>query len=118
MAVACAFAANHVAARIAFDHGTGLLVAVLSRSGITLLALLGLAGWQRTSLRLPPGMGRWQLLLGLLMAVQSLCLYSAVARIPIALALLISNTFPILLALITWGLGGAPPTRLPARSWG
>ena len=111
MAIACAFAANHVAARFAFDHGTGLLLAILSRSGVTLLALLGLVAWQRESLRLPPGRVRWQLLLGLLIAVQSLCLYSAVARIPVALALLISNVFPILLALLTWALGGQPPTR-------
>lgn len=111
MAVACAFAANHVAARFAFDHGTGLLLAILSRSGVTLLALLGLVAWQREPLRLPTGKTRWQLLLGLLIAVQSLCLYSAVARIPVALALLISNVFPILLALITWGLGGPHPTR-------
>ncbi len=111
MAVACAFAANHVSARFAFDHGTGLLLAILSRSGVALVALLGLVWWQREPLRLPPGLGRWQLILGLLIAVQSLCLYSAVARIPVALALLISNVFPILLALITWGLGGARPTR-------
>lgn len=109
--VACTFAANHVAARFAFDHGTGLLLAILCRSGITLLLLAGLVAWQRESLRLPPGTGRWQLLLGLLIAVQSLCLYSAVARIPVALALLISNTFPIQLALITWALGGPPPSK-------
>lgn len=118
MAIACAFAANHVAARFAFDHGTGLLLAILSRSGVTLLALLALVAWQRESLRLPPGRVRWQLLLGLLIAVQSLCLYSAVARIPVALALLISNVFPILLALLTWALGGKPPTRRAAAIMG
>ena len=105
MGVACAFAANHVAARFAFDHGAGLLLAILCRSGATLLVLAGLVWWQRETLRLPPGTAGWQLLLGLLIAVQSLCLYSAVARIPVALALLISNTFPILLALFTWALG-------------
>ena len=114
MGVACTFAANHVAARVAFDHGTGLLLAVLLRAGATLLVLGGLVWWQRETLRLPPGTVGWQLLLGLLIAVQSLSLYSAVARIPVALALLISNTFPILLALITWGLGGPPPSTRTA----
>ena len=114
MGVACAFAANHVAARFAFDHGAGLLLAILCRSGATLLVLAGLVWWQRETLRLPPGTAGWQLLLGLLIAVQSLCLYSAVARIPVALALLISNTFPILLALITWLLGGPPPSKRTA----
>lgn len=36
------FGANHIAARIAFDHGVGLSVAVLVRSGVTALVLLGL----------------------------------------------------------------------------
>ena len=111
MAIGCAFAGNHVAARVAFDHDTGLLVAVLCRSGLTFLVLTALVLWQRESLRLPEGTGPWQLLLGLLIAVQSLCLYSAVARIPVALALLISNTFPLLLALVNWVLGGPLPSH-------
>jgi hypothetical protein len=42
VAVACTFAGNHIAARVAFDHGTGLLLAVLLRAGATLLLLGGL----------------------------------------------------------------------------
>ena len=108
--LACSFAGNHIAARIAFDDGTGVLLAILCRSGITFLVLAGLLLWQRQALALPSGTRRWQLLLGLLIATQSLCLYSAVARIPVALALLVGNTFPMLLALLTWALGGARPT--------
>ncbi len=109
--IACAFAGNHVAARLAFDHGTGLLVAILCRSGITVLVLAALVAWRRNALALPAGLWRWQLALGLLIAVQSLSLYSAVARIPVALALLVSNVFPLLLAMLTWALGGPRPTR-------
>jgi drug/metabolite transporter (DMT)-like permease len=112
--LACTFAGNHIAARIAFDHGAGVLLAILCRSGVTLLALSALVAWQRQPLRLPPGVWRWQLLMGLLIATQSLCLYSAVARIPVALALLAANTFPIILALLSWALGGPPPTRRTA----
>ncbi|MFD1839603.1 EamA family transporter [Paracidovorax cattleyae] len=108
------FAANHVAARLAFDHGTGLLLAVLCRSGATALVLAALVAWQRPALAMAHGMLRWQLLLGALVATQSLCLYSAVARIPVALALLVSNVCPVLLALLTWGLGGPRPTRRAA----
>lgn len=108
--LACSFAGNHIAARFAFDDGTGVLLAILCRSGITLLVLAGLLVWQRQSLGLPSGKWRWQLLLGLLIATQSLCLYSAVARIPVALALLVGNTFPILLALLGWALNGRRPT--------
>ena len=42
MLVACMFAANHVAARFAFDDGAGPLLAVLCPSGVTLLILAGL----------------------------------------------------------------------------
>ncbi|WP_404396328.1 DMT family transporter [Stutzerimonas chloritidismutans] len=111
-ALACSFAANHIAARIAFDHGTGLLLAMLFRAGVTLLALAALVFWRRESLRLSPATWRWQILLGLLIAVQSFCIYSAVARIPVALALLVVNLSPILLALLTWALGGPRPTRV------
>ena len=50
--LACSFAANHIAARIAFDHDTGLLLAMLCRAGVTLLALAALVLWRRESLRL------------------------------------------------------------------
>ncbi|MCX2898746.1 EamA family transporter [Pseudomonas mandelii] len=110
LCMGCAFAGNHVAARVAFDDGAGVLLAILMRSGATLLVLAIMVLWQRQSLRLPAGAWRWQLLLGLLIAAQSLCLYSAVARIPVALALLVANVFPILLALLTWAVGGPRPT--------
>ncbi len=108
--VATLFAGNHVAARLAFDEGTGLLLAVLVRSSVALLVLVGLWRWQRQRLWLPPGTRRWQLLAGVMVAIQSLCLYSAVARIPVVVALLLMNTFPIQLALLTWALGGPRPT--------
>jgi len=109
--VGALFAANHVSARLAFDDEAGLLLAIICRSGLTLLVLAGFVLWRQPRLRLAPGLLKWQIILGLLIATQSLCLYSAVARIPVALALLIGNTFPILLALLTWALGGAAPTR-------
>ncbi|MGY4535102.1 drug/metabolite transporter (DMT)-like permease [Pseudomonas sp. TE3786] len=108
--LASCFAGNHIAARIAFDHDTGLLLAILCRSGVTTLVLAGLVWWRRDSLKLPSGVWPWQLALGLLIATQSFCVYSTVARIPVALALLIVNIAPILLVLLTWALGGARPT--------
>ncbi|MBE69304.1 MAG: EamA family transporter [Thalassospira sp.] len=109
-AVACFFAANHVAARLTFENGTGLLLAVLCRSAVALSILIAIVYFKRHSIRLPRGLVRWQLVLGLMITIQSLCLYSAVARVPVALALLTANTFPIILALLTWGLGGPRPT--------
>ncbi|KAE9660263.1 DMT family transporter [Pseudomonas sp. PB105] len=118
LCMGCAFAGNHIAARVAFDDGAGVLLAILLRSGGTLLVLGALVLWQRQSVRLPSGAWRWQLLLGLLITAQSLCLYSAVARVPVALALLVANVFPILLALLTWALGGPRPTARTALLMG
>lgn len=116
LCMGCAFAGNHIAARVAFDDGAGVLLAILLRSGGTLLVLAVLVLWQRQNLRLPAGAWRWQVLLGLLIATQSLCLYSAVARVPVAL--LVGNVFPILLALLTWALGGPRPTARTALLMG
>ncbi|WP_309044439.1 EamA family transporter [Marinobacter sediminicola] len=109
--LACSFAGNHVAARIAFDHDAGLLVAILFRSGVAMVGLILLVVWRRESLRFKPQAWGWQLVMGLLIAIQSFSIYSAVARIPIALALLVVNLAPIMLALLTWALGGARPSR-------
>lgn len=108
--VATMFAANHVAARLAFDNGTGLLLAVLTRSGVACLILLGLVIAQKKRLWLPSGTWPWQLAVGLLIAIQSVSLYSAVARLPVVIALLLVNTFPIQLALLSWALGGKRPS--------
>ncbi|WP_447895371.1 EamA family transporter [Vreelandella sp. GE22] len=108
--VASMFAANHVSARLAFDNGTGLLLAILTRSGVACLILITLVWVQRKSLWLPRGAWPWQLAVGLLITVQSLSLYSAVARLPVVVALLLVNTFPIQLALLSWALGGPRPT--------
>ncbi|NDL71157.1 EamA family transporter [Vreelandella alkaliphila] len=110
MSVATMFAANHVSARLAFDNGTGLLLAVLMRSGVACLILVTLVIVQKKRLWLPPGTWPWQLTVGLLIAIQSVSLYSAVARLPVVIALLLVNTFPIQLALLSWALGGPRPS--------
>lgn len=116
--VATLFATNHVAARVAFDEGTGLLLAILVRSSVAVVVLGTLVMLQRKSLRLPAGSAGWQLLVGLLVVVQSLSLYSAVARIPVVVALLLMNTLPIQLALISWAMGGPRPTARAALIMG
>lgn len=104
--LACAFAGNHVAARLAFDDGAGLLVAILCRSGITAIVLMALVLTSPDVLRIAGATRRWQVLAGLCVAIQSYCIYSAVARIPVGIALLVVNLSPVFLALITWLLGG------------
>jgi drug/metabolite transporter (DMT)-like permease len=111
--IATTFGANHVAARVAIDHGTSVAAAVSTRSGFTALFLLFLLRLNGLSLRMErPTLWR-ALIVGALVATQSFCLYSAVARIPVALALLVFQTCPMLFVLLTWAMGKEPP-RLAA----
>lgn len=111
MFLASVFAANHVAARLAFDHGASIAAAVTVRSGVTALAIVALLRLQAVSMALPRDTLLRGLGIGLLVSLQSFCLYSAVAIIPVALALLAFNTFPLLYVLLTWAAGGENPGR-------
>ena len=112
--IAVLFASNHVAARLAFDHGTSVVTAVLVRSAVTALAVAVLLRATSTSWSLAAPARRHAVLIGLVLSVQSVCLYASVARIPVALALLTFNSFPVVLALLSWATGGERPTRRTA----
>jgi drug/metabolite transporter (DMT)-like permease len=103
--IATIFGANHVAARIAFDHGTSVSAAVSVRSAATAIFLFVML----RALRVPLALGRGNLgkafAVGVLVAIQSYCLYSSVARIPVALALLVFNVYPFLFMLIAAATG-------------
>lgn len=111
LAVGTSFASAHIAARVSFDNGTGLLTAVVFRSTVTLVLLCLLALFYKQNIKMSWRLAPWQLLLGVLIAIQSISIYSAVSRIPVGIALLAVNTFPVQLALISWLLGGSPPTK-------
>ena len=93
------------------DHGVDVTTAVAVRSLGTAVFVIVLLRFAGVSLRVPAATLRRGLSIGVLIAVQSWCLYSAVARIPVALALLAFNTFPIMLGLISWMAGGERPAR-------
>jgi drug/metabolite transporter (DMT)-like permease len=111
LGIAATFGSNHIAARVAFDHGVNVTTAVAARSigaALFVLALLLVSG---VPLALPAAKRRRAIAIGLIIAVQSYCIYSAVARIPVALALLVLNTFPMLYTLLSWAAGGGRPAR-------
>jgi drug/metabolite transporter (DMT)-like permease len=112
LVIAVTFGLNHIAARVAFDHGASVVAGVVFRSGATALAVLGLLLALRVPLAVPaPTAGR-ALVIGLVVAVQSYCIYAAVARLPVALALLTFNTYPMLFAFMAWAGGlGRPSLR-------
>ncbi len=113
LGVASSFAANHLCARIAFNNGASVAAAVSVRALSTALVLLAVMRLQGIRIALPRELRPKALAAGVLIAVQSYCLYSAVALIPPALALLVFQTSPMLYLLLSWALGKEPP-RLSA----
>ena len=109
--IALMMGANHVSARLAFNHGVDVVTAVSFRSGVTAL-VVGLILWQQqVSLALTSRHKKFLPLIGALIAVQSVCLYSSVARLPVALALLVFNTYPLSTAFWARMLYGHRPER-------
>jgi len=109
--IALMMGANHVAARLAFGHGVNVVTAVSVRSAVTALVVALILWRQGVSWRVNARHKRFLPLIGALIAVQSVCLYSSVARLPVALALLVFNTYPITTALWARLLYGHQPER-------
>ena len=109
MGVGGCFAANHLCARIAFDHGTTVGAGVAVRATTTALVLLLMMRLQGIRLAIPRHLRGWAVLSGMLITSQSYCLYSAVALIPPALALLVFQTSPMLYVLLSWAMRKEPP---------
>ena len=108
--LACMFGGNHVAARIALDHGVDVATAVAVRSLATAAVVAAIVVLNRVPLALNPRQRRFMPLIAALVGIQSLCLYSAVARIPVGLALL-AWTPPLWTAAAVWALYGHRPER-------
>ena len=110
-AASTAFAANHVSARVAFDHGASVATGVLVRAAGTALVLFLLMKIQRVPLVVPRPLRLPALMAGVLIAIQSYCVYSAVALIPVAFALLVFQTSPMLFLLLSWATGKDSPRK-------
>jgi drug/metabolite transporter (DMT)-like permease len=109
--IALMMGANHVAARIAFNNGVDVATAVVFRSSVTALVIVAILAAQRVRVTFTARHKRMLPVIGLLIGVQSLCLYSAVARLPVALALLAFNTYPIWTAVWSWAIYRHRPAR-------
>lgn len=109
--IALFMAANHVAARLAFDHGVDVATAVTFRSFFTALVVGVLLLVQRVPTSFSPRQRKFLPLIGVLISVQSLFLYSAVARLPVALALLAFNSYPLWTAFWAFVLYRHRPER-------
>ena len=109
--IALMMGANHVSARIAFNNGVDVATAVIFRSAVTALVVSGVLLIQHVPLMTTKRHKQVLVIIGLLIGVQSLFLYSAVARLPVALALLAFNTYPLWTALWERLFYGRRPER-------
>lgn len=109
--IALMMGANHVAARIAFNNGVDVATAVVVRSAVTAAVIMAILLAQGVRISFSARHKRMLPVIGLLIGIQSLCLYSAVARLPVALALLAFNTYPIWTALWAWVVYRQRPER-------
>ncbi len=105
IAAAVGFAANTTLARIAYDSGSNVLTVLTVRttlSGIVVLVLLTLS---RGPLKLPLRKRLAAFGIGLVLALYSFGMLSAIKFIPVALAVLIFYTFPLLTTVYLWLTG-------------
>jgi drug/metabolite transporter (DMT)-like permease len=109
--LACMMAGNHVAARIAMDHGVDVITAVAVRSAATALAVALIVVAWRVKVRMTRRHALMMGLIGTLVALQSAWLYSSVARLPVGLALLAFNAYPLWAAFWAWALYRHRPER-------
>jgi drug/metabolite transporter (DMT)-like permease len=97
--IAFMMGANHVAARLAFNNGVDVATAVAFRSAVTTLVVAAVVLFYGVPIALTANHKKFLPVIGGLIGLQSLCLYSSVARLPVALALLAFNTYPLWAAL-------------------
>ncbi len=110
LCISVVFGSNHIAARFAFEHGSNVVTAVAFRATFALLFVFALLAANRVSFALPGATRTRGIVIGLFLLMQSYCIFSAVALIPVALALLAFNTYPIVIALAAWFVEGERPT--------
>ena len=112
--IALMMGGNYVAARLALNNGVDVATAVVFRSAVTAVVLFVLLRVQRVPFgfaMLSVRQRRMLPLIGVLIGLQSLSIYSSVARLPVALALLAFNTYPLCAAFWDRVLYGKKPER-------
>lgn len=103
--VAVSLGAGHVCARVAFTNGVGVLTAATVRSLLAAALLLALLQLRRAPVLPLPREFRGTLLLGLLIAAQTVMIQVAVALLPVTIALLVFYTYPFFTGLASILLG-------------
>ncbi|MBT3929472.1 MAG: DMT family transporter [Rhodospirillaceae bacterium] len=106
------FAANSTAAKVAYEGGTNPLTFLTLRSVLAAVLVLIIIVANRRSLRMPMRRRLAAFAIGGLLAVYSYGTLASIQFIPVALAILILYTFPLLTSIYTWVSGQERPTFL------
>ena len=104
------FAANSTAAKLAYDGGTNPLTFLTLRSVLAAILVLVIILANRRSLRMPLGRRLAAFAIGGILAIYSYGTLGSIQFIPVALAILILYTFPLLTSIYTWVSGRERPT--------
>lgn len=111
LALAGMLAGSVVAARLAFDSGTSIYTALAVRSGVTALLLIALCRLGNVRVRPNGRQGLMLGLIGLMLGLQGICLYASIQVLPVGIAVLAFNTYPLWIGLAAWGLYRQRPDR-------
>lgn len=106
------FAANSTAAKLAYEGGTNPLTFLTLRSTLAALLVLAIVLLTQRSLYMPFRRRLAAFGIGVILATYSYGVLAAIQYIPVALAILIFYTFPLLTAAYTWISGRERPTIL------
>lgn len=109
IAAAVGFAANTTLARIAYDSGSNVMTFLTVRTTLAGFVVLTMLLLSRGPLKLPPRQRLAAFGIGLLLALYSFGTLSAIKFIPVALAVLIFYTFPLLTTVYLWLTGHERP---------
>lgn len=112
VSAAICFGCSLVLARICYDYGTNPESILVMRFAVLLVLLLIWNISRGKSLVLPPKLAGGSLLVGMTYFIGIGSYLSAVAYLPVSLAVLIFYTFPIVVAIITAGIAKRWPHPL------
>ena len=103
---------NHVAARFAIDDGLGVVTAVMIRSGFTAAVLTLFMFFRGKAIRFDTRQKYFLAVIAVLISLQSMLLYAAISSMPVSLALVVFNTYPIMTAIWGWVLFRSRPETI------
>jgi drug/metabolite transporter (DMT)-like permease len=99
---AIAFALNLVLAGVSYEYGANIHALNITRAFSFLVSLAIIVFVQGTSFKMPVKVRLMSLLLGILLCAEMYTLMGAIRTIPVALAVLIFYTYPMLIAGFRW----------------